>query len=144
MLIEAGRRINTMDLNIRVGKVFSNETGALLGEVCGLAMNYENFLFDTFDIPPCEFRRLGIKTAENYAIIDQDGKEYHRILVMEENENNLAEHFAAAYTGDDFNIDDARAELRCACTENGNRYEFIDGSVLELTADGEYVRADSV
>lgn len=133
-IIESGKRINTLDLNLRNAKIFSSESGDLLGEICGVVVNYENNIFDICNIPPCEFRRLGIRTGETiYFVTDSDGMTYTRLLVMNDNGNTLADQFRAAYTGDDFTLDDARAELLNVCTETGeNEFTFIDGSVLVI------------
>ena len=133
-MIESGKRINTMDLNLRNAKIFSSETGNFLGEICGVVENYENNLFDRFDIPPCEFRRLGIGAGETiYFVTDSEGATYTRLLVMNDNGNTLAEQFSAAYTGNDFTVEDARAELACVCTEvSPNEFTFIDESTLTI------------
>lgn len=133
-MIEAGKRINTQDLNLRNAKIFS-EDGSLLGEICGVVENYENETFDAFNVPPCEFRRIGARADETiYVVTDSNGTTYMRVYVMSDNGNTLAEQFRDAYTGGDFIEGIARAELANVCTETAhNEFTFIDGSTLTIS-----------
>lgn len=130
---EPGRRINTMDLNLRNAKLFRSEDGNFLGEICGVVENYENNRCDIFHVPPCEFRRLGLPINEALFFAVINNETYHRLLVMGDNGDTLADQFRNAYTGDDFTIEEARAELAVVCTEASHKeFAFIDGSVLTL------------